>query len=149
MYKLLGILLVVIALGVAIVPMFTDCQSQGRSLTLQNGTHAPMKCHWTGIAAIGAAAPLALGGLYTALNRRKNGATFVGLTGIAGGSLAILFPTALIGVCANPDMLCNMIMRPTLIALGIVAMGVSAVILAEGVRAERTPTQPNVKIGLA
>jgi hypothetical protein len=144
MKKLLGVLLIVIALTIAIVPHFTDCLSQGRALTLQNGSTVPMKCHWTGIAEIGAAVPLALAGLFTLFSRRKNGSAFVGLTGITGGVIAILFPTALIGVCANPDMMCNMVMKPTLIASGILAIAISAVILAQGLR-----SQPALTAGAA
>ena len=48
--KVIGGLLIALALLVAIVPMFTDCASQGRSLTLANGREIPMKCHWTGLA---------------------------------------------------------------------------------------------------
>jgi hypothetical protein len=40
-----------------------------------------------------------------------------------------MFPTALIGVCANPSMLCNMVMRPTLIAGGAIAGIASLIVL--------------------
>ena len=36
-----------LALVIGIVPFLTDCQSQGRALTLQTGRTIPMKCHWT------------------------------------------------------------------------------------------------------
>ena len=55
MNKAMGIGLILMALVIAIVPVFTDCQSQGRSLTTQDGKSVPMKCHWTGIAEIGVA----------------------------------------------------------------------------------------------
>ena len=63
MNKVLGGVMIVLALTMAIVPIFTDCQSQGRALTLQDGRTVPMKCHWAGIAAIGAAVPLGLAGV--------------------------------------------------------------------------------------
>jgi hypothetical protein len=47
--------------------------------------------------------------------------------GIVLGAVVILFPTFLIGVCANPDMLCNMIMKPGLILLGSLVILVSLV----------------------
>ena len=50
MQKPLSILLLLFALFIAIVPVFSDCQSQGRSLTTADGRSIPMKCHWTGIA---------------------------------------------------------------------------------------------------
>ena len=40
-------ILIILALVVAIVPQFTDCQSQGRAIELPNGKTIPMKCHWT------------------------------------------------------------------------------------------------------
>jgi hypothetical protein len=42
------------------------------------------------------------------------------------GALVILLPTTLIGVCANPDMLCSMVMRPALILAGILIIAASA-----------------------
>ena len=43
------------------------------------------------------------------------------------GALALLFPTRLIGVCANPAMPCNLVEKPALIYSGIVAIGASLV----------------------
>ena len=45
--KVLGTILVVLALVIGIEPQFTECQSQGKSLALANGKTVPMKCHWT------------------------------------------------------------------------------------------------------
>ena len=39
------------------------------------------------------------------------------ILGLAFGAFLILLPTALIGVCANPDMICNSVMKPTLILI--------------------------------
>jgi hypothetical protein len=126
----LSIAIICLALVIAIVPAFTDCQSQGRSLTTADGRSVPMKCHWTGIAAIGAAVPLALTGLFNLRRQRKEVTRLLAVFGVAAGVLAILFPTVLIGVCANPDMICNMIMRPTLIAAGILSIASSAALFA-------------------
>lgn len=125
MNKVLGVVMVLMALTMAIAPVFSDCQSQGRSLTLENGKTVPMKCHWAGIAAIGAAVPLGLAGIFAVRNRRKEAMRQTGIVGAAAGAMGILFPTALIGVCANPSMMCNMVMRPTLIAAGTVAIAAS------------------------
>jgi hypothetical protein len=57
MNKFLGITLIVIALAIAIIPAFTDCQSQGRSLALANGGTTAMKCHWTAQAEIASGVP--------------------------------------------------------------------------------------------
>lgn len=129
MKKVAGVLIVALALVIGIVPAFTDCQSQGRSLTTADGKVVPMKCHWTGIAEMGAAIPLGLVGLFNVFSKRKE--TFLGLNilGASLGGLAILFPTTLIGVCANPAMVCNMTMKPTLILSGALVMAASVFVL--------------------
>lgn len=128
----LGILMVLMAVVMVVAPIYSDCMSQGRMLTLQNGSKVPMKCHWAGIAEIGPAIPLALAGIYAMRGKRREHDTATGIMGIASGALAILFPTYLIGVCANPDMMCNMVMRPVLISAGTLAIVASAILLFSG-----------------
>ncbi|OGO66326.1 MAG: hypothetical protein A2030_08890 [Chloroflexi bacterium RBG_19FT_COMBO_50_10] len=128
MKKIMGGFSIILALVIGILPIFTDCQSQGRSLELVNGKTVPMKCHWTGIAEIGVAIPLGLVGVSEILSKRKETFNFLSLMGVALGSLAILFPTVLIGVCANPDMVCNMIMKPGLVLSGSLAIVASVVV---------------------
>jgi hypothetical protein len=118
MNKTLGFLIVGLALVIGIVPLFTDCLSQGRMLTTTAGANVPMKCHWTAIAEIGLAIPLLLVGLMNITSKRQETLRSLNVLGTALGVLVILFPTALIGVCAKPDMICNMIMKPTLILAG-------------------------------
>jgi hypothetical protein len=125
MKKVLNISLIALALVIAIVPLFTDCQSQGRALTLQNGSQVPMKCHWTAIAEIGVGTMLGLTGLLMLRSKQKETNVSLGILGMASGALAILFPTALIGVCATPTMICNMVMRPTMILAGSLAIAIS------------------------
>jgi hypothetical protein len=116
--KVIASILIVLALVIAVVPQFTDCQSQGRALTLQSGKTVPMKCHWTGQAEIVVGGPLLiLGGLMFA-NRRRGTLRSLSILGIVLGVFAVLLPTALIGVCASADMLCNSVMKPTLIFSG-------------------------------
>ena len=64
MNKTMGILIIALALVIAIVPIFTDCLANGKSLTTADGRSVPMKCHWTAIAEIGLAVPLALIGVF-------------------------------------------------------------------------------------
>ncbi len=129
MKKGLSVLLIVLAIGIGVIPLFTDCLSQGKSLTLQDGRTMPMKCHWTAIAEVGVGITLGLTGLLMLFSQRKETDRSLSVMGIAAGALAILFPTVLIGVCANAAMLCNMIMRPTLVTLGTLAIVACAVIL--------------------
>jgi hypothetical protein len=129
MKKVMGGITIVMALVLGLVPVFTDCLSQGRALELANGKTVPMKCHWTGIAEIGVAVPLAIVGISQIISKRKETVSQASMFGVTLGALAILFPTALIGVCANPDMSCNMVMRPTLIAGGAIAGIASLIVL--------------------
>ena len=129
MNKTMGILMIVLALAIAIVPLFTDCLANGRSLKTVDGKSVPMKCHWTAIAEIGMAVPLALVGVFNLTSKRKETFRNLNLLSAVLGVFVILFPTVLIGVCANPMMSCNMIMRPTLILAGTLVIGASLVTL--------------------
>jgi hypothetical protein len=128
----LGATMIVLALVVAIAPVFTDCESQGKTLTTADGRSVSMKCHWTGIAEVAAAIPLGIAGIYALRGRRKETIRFAGIIGAVSGLLAILLPTLLIGVCGNPMMTCNLLMRPILLASGILAIvaGVALFVVA-------------------
>lgn len=129
MNKTMGILMIVLALVIAIVPILTDCMANGRMLTTQDGRSVPMKCHWTAIAEIGLAVPLALVGVFNLTSKRKETLRDLNMIALALGVLVVLFPTVLIGVCANAAMPCNMIEKPTLILSGILVVGASLVTL--------------------
>ena len=111
--------LIILAVLIAIVPIFSDCVSAGRMLTLDNGREIPMKCHWTGRAELGLGLPLLTVGLTLFFSRRRESYRTLGLVGISLGIVTILLPTALIGVCGMPDMPCHSIMQPALILMGI------------------------------
>ena len=130
--KVLGVVIVVLALVMAIVPLFTDCESQGRSIELASGKTIPMKCHWTGRAALAMAFPLAAVGLLLAFSRRKETQRALSIVAAVSGIMVILLPTVLIGVCSSPDMICNMIERGALILAGVltVACGVVGFLMA-------------------
>ncbi len=137
--KVAGIVIVVLALAIGIVPQFTDCASQGKSLALANGNTVPMKCHWTAMAALGMAIPLlALGGIM-AFSHRKETQRALSVLGVAMGAIVALLPTTLIGVCANGMMLCNNTMMPTLLFGGIVIGATSLVTLALARKDEARP----------
>lgn len=129
MNKSMGILIIALALVIAIVPIFTDCLANGKTLTTADGRSVPMKCHWTAIAEIGLAIPLALVGVLNFTSKRKESLRSLNLIGLTLGTLVILFATVLIGVCPNPMMACNMIEKPTLILSGIVVMAASLITL--------------------
>lgn len=120
--RAIGISFIVFALAIGLVPQFTNCSAQGRSLELANGNTTPMKCYWTAQAELGVAGPLLLVGGLMVFNRRKETLRTLSALGAALGVFAILLPTTLIGVCASDEMLCNILMKPTLIFGGILAI---------------------------
>ncbi len=124
MNKVLGIILVVLALAILIIPMFTDCESQGKSITLPNGKTIPMKCHWSGVAEIVAGVPLALVGVLMCFTKKKLGFLILSTIGAVLGILVILIPTTLIGVCTS-GMICETVMKPALTIMGSLVIAVS------------------------
>jgi hypothetical protein len=132
--KYLGIAIIVLSLVVGIAPQFLDCQSQGKALTLANGKTVPMKCHWTAIASIGLAVPLAATGGFSAFSKRKETRRTLSILGIIMGAFVILMPTTLIGVCASGDMLCNSVMKPLLILGGTLIIILSGIMFIPTLR---------------
>lgn len=129
MNKVIGGLIIVMALVLGIAPMFTDCASHGRALTTDTGKSVPMKCHWAGVAEIGVAFPLAMVGGLSMFNKRKDTMRTLAVFGVVLGALALLFPTVLIGTCAMNSMVCNVLMKPILLMSGALAIGLSLVVM--------------------
>ena len=127
--KTIGAVLVALAFAVAVVPQYTDCLSQGLAITMPSGAVIPMKCHWTRQAELATAGPLAAVGVMVGLSRRKRTIRVLGIVGIVLGLFVILLPANLIGVCASDQMICNMVMRPSLILAGILTILTSVVAL--------------------
>ena len=132
MFKYFGVFLVVLAVGLAVLPRFTDCQSQGKAIALANGKTVPMKCHWTGVAELATALPLAAVGVMMVTTKRRGNLTNLSVMGVVLGAVAIALPTKLIGVCAMPTMLCHSVMSPGLTAGGALAAatGVVGIVMA-------------------
>jgi hypothetical protein len=81
-----------------------------------------MKCHWTGRAEIAAAIPLGIAGVFALVGRRRETKRFAAIVGAASGVMAILFATTLIGTCMSASMYCNVMMKPIVLAAGILAI---------------------------
>jgi hypothetical protein len=128
---------IILAVLIAAVPIFTDCVSAGRMLTLADGREIPMKCHWTGRAELGLGLPLLAMGLLLGFSRRNETRRNLGLMGISLGVVAVLLPTTLIGVCGNPDMPCHSTMRPALMLMGILVVGTSVAVVVGNWRGEQ------------
>jgi hypothetical protein len=128
--KVAAAIVVLLAIAIGVVPMFTDCQSAGRALTLADGRQIPMKCHWTGRAELGLSLPLLALGIMMGFSQRKEARRTLGVAGTTLGAVAILLPTELIGVCMNPDMPCVSTMKPALILMGALVIGISVVVVA-------------------
>jgi hypothetical protein len=114
----IGIVIMVFAIGVATIPRFSTCESQGKSIITSNGKTVPMKCNWTGQAELALGIPLFAVGVMMTASRRKENIRNLSIMGIILGSAILLIPTVLIGVCATPGMLCNSVMLPSLVFFG-------------------------------
>lgn len=131
MIRSFGILLVVLGLVIAVVPAYTEC--------LTGGQMPPMKCHWTARAEIAMGIPLFALGVLLFRSRRAETRRVLGSVGVVLGTMAVLLPTYLIGVCMHPGMTCNTVMKPTLIFAGTLTAAVSLAALALTRDAGETP----------
>ncbi|MBU0492118.1 MAG: DUF4418 family protein [Chloroflexi bacterium] len=132
--RIIAVLIVVLAILIGVIPQFTDCQSQGRALTLANGKEVAMKCHWTGQGELALSLPLLVVGALLFFSRRKESRLMLGVLMTLLGLLVILLPTGLIGVCSNPDMICLSVMQPALILMGVVVAALGVLVLVFGFR---------------
>ena len=131
MNKIFGLALIVLALAITVIPQLTNCEAQGRRLTLANGNTTPMKCTWTARAEIAAGVPVIAVGAMTIFARKKESLRYLGGMGTVLGVFAALLPTRLIGVCSG-NMACHTVMQPSLVALGTLVgiFGIAGVILS-------------------
>lgn len=125
--KVAAVVLMVLAVLIGVIPMFTDCESAGRMLTLEGGRQVSMKCHWTARAELGLALPLLAVGAMLPFSRNKGSRRILGVTAAALGVVTILLPTELIGVCMSPDMPCVSTMKPALLLMGALVVGIGLV----------------------
>lgn len=140
--KYFGIVIAVVALLVAILPQFTTCESQGKYITLASGSTTPMKCSWTAKAELAVAVPLFAVGAMMSFSRRRENLLSLSILGVILGFAALLLPTTLIGVCSS-NMLCNTVMKPTLLASGSIVTAFSLVGLWVSVGAKRREHELN------
>jgi hypothetical protein len=127
--KVLAVVIIVMALVVGVVPQFTNCFHEGKTVALANGTQAPMKCLWTAMGELAMAVPVLGVGAMLTISRQKETRRGLAVLGVILGAFVIALPTQLIGVCSHPDATCNMVMKPAMIFAGAVVMAASVGIL--------------------
>lgn len=77
----------------------------GKMLTLTSGKEVPMKCFWTSKAAV-AVAIILLAVAVLAFFAKSDGKKFFVVSAVVGVVLFLVFGS-LMGVCASPEMRCN------------------------------------------
>ncbi|MCL7454305.1 MAG: DUF4418 family protein [Anaerolineae bacterium] len=125
--RVIGAIIIILVLAIGIIPQFTDCLSQGGAIELPGGATIPMRCHWTRQAEVAVAIPLGVVGMAMVASRRRHTQRVLSIVTMSLGLAAVLLPTYLIGVCASEEMICVMVMKPTLILAGILTMAVGLV----------------------
>lgn len=126
--KIIAAVLIVAGLVLIFVPSFYTCQANGKAIQLPGGKSIPMKCYWTARAETSMGVLLLAVGSFLFISRRLESKRFLSILALLLGIFIILFPTALIGVCTNPDMSCVILMKPILLLIGVVtgALGIIA-----------------------
>jgi uncharacterized membrane protein HdeD (DUF308 family) len=114
---IVGIILVIFALMITVIPQFTNCHSVGSDITLPNGMKMPMKCYYSAQGELIAGILLLIVGILMIVGKRKETQMFLTIMGIFVGIATLLLPTYIIGVCADPAHLCNSVMKTTLLIL--------------------------------
>ena len=119
--RILGAILIIVGLLTTLMPSYYTCAAEGKAIQLPGGKTVPMKCLWTARAEIGAGSMVMLVGVLLFVSRNLESRKLLSLCALSLGILIFLFPTTLIGVCANPEMPCASVMKPILLLTGSIA----------------------------
>jgi len=128
--KIIAIVLMVSGLITIFLPSFYTCAAHGKAIQLPGGGSIPMKCLWTARAEIAMGVLLLTVGAFLFISGTLESRRFLSVLVLILGIFVLLLPTTLIGVCINPDMSCVVIMRPTLLLIGIVTVALGIVATA-------------------
>ncbi len=122
-----GSSLIVLGVLIVLTPwyIFPVCEMFGMYAKTTTGTLLVMPCGYTARAELGVGSLLALSGIILLIAKTPQARRAVGVISTALGTFAILFPTVIIGMCANPTHPCREGTEPTLILLGAVTILVS------------------------
>jgi hypothetical protein len=127
--KIIGVVLVVIALLAGVIPALNNCTAEGLFITTKDGREIDMKCYWTSRASIAVAVPLAAVGIMLALFRRAETRRVLAVIAALLGIALVALPTELIGVC-QMDKTCLNVMRPSMILLGVLTVVLAGAAIA-------------------
>ena len=134
--KLSSILIIILALLIGVLPLFFNCQHDGKMLTLENGKQIPMKCYWTARSSSAMGVILLVVGIALWFSHQKETRRVLNILGMVLGAIVIMFPTWIIGVCSHPDASCDLVMKPALIFLGSLVILISLAGLLASFRKE-------------
>lgn len=118
MKKAIGVLIILLAVGIALVPQLTKCHNSA------------MTCNYTAKGEFALAIPILVEGIVLLFIRKES--TFgLAIMGIALGVAVILLTTVLIGVCVSmiENMNCQTLMKPSLIVFGVLLIIVNGWLL--------------------
>lgn len=144
--RVLAGIVMVMGLVIGVVPQFINCEARsgtmpgvtadsgiataGSAMPSASAVKPKMKCLWTARAEIGVAAPLFAVGVLMLLSRRKETRLVLALPAAVLGAVAMLLPTALIGVCAASGAICRTALLPTVLIAGGLTVAASIAMLA-------------------
>jgi len=112
------------------------CEVGGMYVKTATGMNLPMPCGWTARAELGVGALTILAGVMLAVSKSNETKRMIGIIGIALGILTILFPLYITKTCALADHPCNLLTKPFLVLLGIVAIAVSCWVIYDAQKEE-------------
>ena len=105
MKRVIGIIIILLAIGIAVIPQLTKCEK------------SMMACNYTAKAELAMAIPVFIEGLVLIISKQKS-QIGLALVGATLGVSVILIAYVLIGVC-GPTMDCSTVMKPVLMILGL------------------------------
>ncbi|MEG0256991.1 MAG: DUF4418 family protein [Christensenella sp.] len=128
--RILSVFLIIFGLLLVFIPNSFMCKAM---LETVKGMSVPMKCHWTGIFQILIGILAMLAGIINFFFKEKGAWTATGIFTTGCGVTSLIVTNALIGVCKNPTMVCNMAGKPAanLLAILVLAMGVLIIFFAQ------------------
>jgi hypothetical protein len=151
--RVIGILIVILALVIAIVPSLYNCEAyadegsmsattmgggmtdttMGASAGTSQPVTARMPCHYSARSAVLIAIPLAILGLLLLVSKRRETNRALAVLGISLGAVTMAVPSV-VGVCGMATMICNEVLKPTLLLAGGMVVVLSAILLVLGER---------------